>query len=161
MKKCPKCGFENPGGGIDCPQCGIVYAKFEDFLKTKWLRFTPERLAILREIMASDGHFEADDIFVRLRGKKIRASQTSVYRTLNLLVEAGIVRKNPCDQMEARYETIFGAKHHDHLICIRCGRMIEFQDGSIEKLQQKLASKHNFTVVGHRLVVSGYCDKCK
>ena len=134
--------------------------EFRSFLRRKGLRFTPERLSILKEVMASNGHFEADDIFVRLRRKKNRASQTSVFRTLPLLVEAGIVRKTPCDQMEARYEPVFGMDHHDHLICIRCGRIIEFSDEEIERLQEKVAREHQFTLLGHRLVLSGYCDQC-
>ena len=135
--------------------------EFGRFLKTKGLRFTPERLAILREVIASDAHFEAEDIFIRLRGKESKASQTSVFRTLNLLVEAGIVRKNPCDRMDARYEPVFGVDHHDHLVCIRCGRIIEFKDETIESQQKKIAAKHNFALVGHRLVLSGYCRECK
>jgi Fur family ferric uptake transcriptional regulator len=145
-----------------CPEAGVkdVEQEFRGFLKSRGLRCTPERLAILREVMASDGHFEADHIFVRLHGKKARASQTSVFRTLNLLVEAGIVRKTPCDQMKARYEPVFGMHHHDHLVCMRCGRIIEFSDECIERLQQEVARKHNFALLGHRLILSGYCDRC-
>lgn len=135
--------------------------EFSRFLKTKGLRNTPERLAILREVMASGGHFEAEDIFLRLRANKPKVSQTSIFRTLNLLVEAGMVHKTLCDRMGARYEAVFGIDHHDHLVCIRCGRVIEFKEDAIEKLQEKVARKHHFRLVGHRLVLSGYCERCR
>ena len=138
-----------------------VEEEFRRFLKDRGFRNTPERMAILREVMGSNGHFETDDIFIRLRGKNPRASQASVYRTINLLVEAGIVRKTPCDQMESRYEIIYGIDHHDHLVCIKCGRIIEFKDENIEKFQEKVALNHNFTLIGHRLILSGYCNQCK
>ena len=135
--------------------------EFRRFLKKKGLRNTPERFAILREVQASEGHFEVDDIFVRLRGNKPRVSQTTVFRTLNLLVEAGMVNKTLCDRMEARYEAVFGMDHHDHLVCLRCGRVIEFKDEAIETFQEKVARKYNFALVGHRLVLSGYCQACR
>jgi len=135
--------------------------EFRRFLKTKGLRLTPARMAILREVMSSEGHFEAQDIFLRLLGKKRRASQTSVFRTLNLLVEADMVCKTPDDRMAARYESIYGIDHHDHLVCVQCGRIVEFKDDAIERQQEKMARKHNFSLVGHRLVLRGYCETCQ
>jgi Fur family ferric uptake transcriptional regulator len=132
---------------------------FRNSLKKKGLRCTPERLAILRQVIAVKGHFEAEDIFIRLRRKKI--SRASVYRTLSLLVEAGIVRKTPCDFMEARYEPVFGLQHHDHLVCLQCGQIIEFRDHAIETRIEQTARNHRFRLKGHRLILSGYCDKCR
>ena len=136
-------------------------SEFRNYLEERGYRTTPERFAVLREVIRSEGHFEADDIFVRLRSKSVSASQTSVYRTLNLLVEAGIVRKNPCDRMSARYEAVFGSEHHDHLICLRCGRIIEFQDENLQRILKEVADRRRFELVGHRLVLSGYCEDCR
>lgn len=132
---------------------------FKNFLEKKGLRCTPERIAILRQVLAAQDHFEAEDIFVRLRGTKV--SRASVYRTLPLLVEAGIVRKTPCDMMEARYEPVFGLQHHDHLVCLACGEVIEFRDPVIEETIEQVAHRHRFSLAGHRLILSGYCHKCR
>jgi Fur family ferric uptake transcriptional regulator len=135
--------------------------EFRLFLKNRKMRCTDERVAILREAVSMGSHFEADDIFVRLRRKKTGASHASVYRTIPLLVEAGIIRKTPCDHMDGRYESVFGEDHHDHLVCVRCGKVIEFRDDAIEKLQKKVARKYKFKMLGHRHVLSGICEKCR
>ncbi len=134
---------------------------FTEFLRTKGLRFTRERRNILSEIMKTHSHFEVEDIYMRLRKKNIKVSQASIYRTLPLLVESGIVLKTPCDKMTARYEHVIGHKHHDHMVCMKCGKVIEFRDQNIEKLQEKDAKKHRFEMLGHRLVISGLCERCR
>jgi len=134
---------------------------FAKFLKSKGLRFTRERRDILGEVMKIHDHFEVDDIFLRLRKRSIKISHASIYRTLPLLVESGIVLKTPCDKMNARYEHVVGHKHHDHFVCVNCGRIIEFNDTKIEKLQEENAKKFRFKMLGHRLVISGLCEKCR
>jgi Fur family ferric uptake transcriptional regulator len=135
--------------------------RLREFLKLEGMRKTQERELILEEVMQSEGHFEPEEIFFRLHEKGRDVSRTSVYRTIPLLVKAGIVRKTPCDRMKARYERIFGYEHHDHLICIGCGRIIEFHDDAIEEAQTKVAMEHCFEMTGHRLVISGYCEVCQ
>jgi Fur family ferric uptake transcriptional regulator len=134
---------------------------FAEFLRTKGLRFTRERREILSEVMKIHNHFEVDDIFLGLRKRSIKVSHASIYRTLPLLVESGIVLKTPCDKMSARYEHIVGHKHHDHFVCVKCGKIIEFNDTRIEKLQEENARKHHFKMSGHRLVIRGLCEKCR
>lgn len=134
-------------------------SSFRSFLEKKGLRCTSARLAILRVALSSKGHFEADDLFIHLRGKRI--SRASVYRTLSLLVEAGIVRKTPCDVMQARYEPMATMGDHDHLVCLRCGRIIEFHDEGIESIKERVAHEHRFELLTHRLILSGYCDRCR
>jgi len=131
-----------------------------EYLGLKGLRFTKERREILKAVMGMHNHFEVEDIFLKLRNKGIKVSQTSIYRTLPLLVESGIVLKNTCDKMHARYEHVLGHEHHDHMVCIKCGKIIEFQDEEIEKLQVRAGRKNNFKIIGHRLVIRGFCDKC-
>ncbi len=134
---------------------------FRDYLKSKGLRLTREREEILKEIMKIHGHFEVEDIYLRLRRKKVKVSQTSIYRTLPLLVESGIVQKTPCDRMKARYEHVLGHRHHDHMVCIKCGRIIEFSNERIERLQEEAGKKYRFEILGHRLVLSGLCEECR
>ena len=134
---------------------------FRSYLISKSLRFTPERRKILKEVMGIHGHFEVEDIFTRLRRKKANISRASIYRTMPLLLDSGIVRKTPCELMAARYEHILGHEHHDHMVCISCGRIIEFKKDKIEKLQEDAAKEHAFKILGHRLIISGLCKGCR
>ncbi|KPJ61469.1 MAG: hypothetical protein AMJ46_01940 [Latescibacteria bacterium DG_63] len=135
--------------------------KLGRFLKAKGMRNTQERKEILDEVMRLHKHFEPEEIVMRLRRKGKAVSRASVYRTITLLVDAGIVRKTPCDQMKARFEHVLGHEHHDHLVCIQCGRVVEFHDEEIEDRQMKVARKQGFQITGHRLVISGYCRSCQ
>ena len=134
--------------------------QFRTYLKSKGFRFTNERRLILQEIMKLHDHFDPEDLVMKLRKKDAGVSRTSVYRTLPLLVESRIVRKTPCDRMSGHYEHVFGHGHHDHLLCLGCGRIIEFYDNSIEKLQERIVRKEHFEMTGHRLVISGFCRDC-
>ena len=135
--------------------------ELREFVQSKGMRNTRERSVILDEVMHLHRHFEPEEIVMRLRRKGEDVSRASVYRTMALLVDAGIVRKTPCEQMRARFEHVFGHEHHDHLVCIQCGRIIEFHDEQIENRQMKVARKHGFQTTGHRLVIRGYCRNCK
>jgi Fur family ferric uptake transcriptional regulator len=139
----------------------VASAKFKEFLRARRLRNTRERSVILDEVMRLHTHFEPEDIVMRLRRRGKGISRASVYRTMALLVDAGIVRKTPCDQMPARYEHVLGHNHHDHLVCTGCGRIIEFHDEKIERRQREVARRRGFRMTGHRLVISGYCKACE
>jgi Fur family ferric uptake transcriptional regulator len=133
---------------------------FKRYLEKHGLRFTQERRLILEEISSISDHFEVEDLVRQFRSGGKKVSTASVYRTIPLLIDAGIIIKNPCDQMQARLEPVFGHEHHDHLVCIRCKKIVEFKDDEIEKLQEAVAKKNGFLMVGHRLVISGYCPDC-
>ncbi len=134
---------------------------FGEFLARRGMRYTKERRLILKAVMSRHDHFEPEDILVSLHAKGERVSTASVYRTLPLLIESGIVAKNPCDRMGARLEHVLGHDHHDHLVCVSCGKIVEFHNPEIEDLQEKVADDHGFKVEGHRLVISGYCSECR
>jgi Fur family ferric uptake transcriptional regulator len=134
---------------------------FRGYLSSKGLRLTGERKEILDEIMRTHTHFEVEDIFSSLRKKDSSVSRASIYRMLPLLLDSGIIRKTPCEVMKARYEHVLGHEHHDHMVCIKCGKTIEFKKERIEKLQQEAAREHHFRMLGHRLIISGLCKDCK
>lgn len=133
---------------------------FKNYLEENGMRYTQERRLILNEIASLSDHFEVEDLVSHLRSNGKKVSTASVYRTIPLLIDAGIIIKNPCDQMQARLEPVLGFEHHDHLICIKCKKMVEFRDDGIEKLQKTVAEKYGFIMEGHRLVISGYCPGC-
>ena len=134
---------------------------FEKYLKTKGLSLTRERKAILNQVFAIDGHLEADDIFLRLRKAKKDVSRATVYRTLGLLVDSGLVRKVYLGEDHIHYEHTFGHTHHDHLVCIKCGKVIEFSDKKIEERQSKICQANRFKEVSHTVQIFGYCKECR
>lgn len=124
------------------------------------LKLTPQRLAVLRAALAVEGHFEADELHGRLREAGSQASKATVYRTLELLVASEVLRQVSLGERHAHYEHAFGHRHHDHLVCIECGRVIEFSSPGLEQAQERICRKHKFTPVGHRMRIMGLCQRC-
>jgi Fur family ferric uptake transcriptional regulator len=136
--------------------------KFREFLQTKKMRLTPEREAIVSAVYATHDHFDAEQWvsnFAVRRGAS-RASRSTIYRTLNLLEEAGLLRRVARANDREVYEHDYGYPQHDHLICKKCGAMIEFPNEAISEVLEKIASDHGFRMSGHRLEVDGVCAKC-
>ncbi len=134
---------------------------FEEYLKTKSLNLTRERKLILNEVFSNDGHLEADEIFFRLRRDRKDVSRATVYRTLGLLVDCGLVRKVYLGEDHIHYEHTFGHIHHDHLVCLKCGNVIEFSDKKIEKLQSSVCREKGFEELSHTVQIFGYCKGCR
>lgn len=134
---------------------------FQNFLRNKGLKLTKERIAVLKEIFSFHGHFEPENLYLRIRNSGLKASRASVYRTLNLLVESGLVEKVTRTERGNIYEHTFGHEHHDHMICDACGEIIEFYSEDIENLQNEICKKNNFKGVSHTLEIKGYCEKCR
>ena len=134
---------------------------FRNFLKNKGLKLTQERIAVLSDILSFHGHFEPETIYFRLKTSGSKASRASVYRTLNLLVEGGLVEKVTTTEKGTLYEHTAGHKHHDHMICDVCGTMIEFYSEKIESIQNEICRQNNFTGDTHSLVIRGACEQCR
>ncbi|HID96351.1 MAG TPA: transcriptional repressor [Candidatus Latescibacteria bacterium] len=135
--------------------------KFEKYLRLCGLRFTPERRLILREAFSIHDHFEVDDLFVRLHQKDCRISRATIYRTLDLLVKSGLLREVISGERHSHYEHILGHRHHDHLLCLKCGKVIEFSNNRIEELQKRVCEDYGFKPENHRLQIIGYCNRCQ
>ncbi len=136
-------------------------ASFKEFLKENQLKYTPERETILKTVFDTHRHFDADELVDILKRKRKRISRATVYRTLDLMVKAGLVQGMELGESRKMYEHTLGHKHHDHMICEKCGRAIEFDDGVIELLQQKVCERLNFQARGHSLRIFGLCDRCQ
>ena len=133
---------------------------FRDFLKGKDLKLTPERETVLKEISVLRRHFDIEDLYITLRNKGLKVSRASIYRTVPLLVESGFLEEIKTIEKHTYYEYTFGKKHHDHLICLGCGKIIEFYSEKLEKLQDEVCKKENFNGVRHLLEIQGYCRRC-
>jgi len=134
---------------------------FRNYIKDNGLRNTHQRDVILEAFLASERHITAEDLFAIVRKKNPEISYATVHRHLRLMCECGLADEIKIGQQKARYEQKVGQEHHDHLICVKCGRFIEVHEGRIEELQDKLAEANNFLPLRHKLEIYGICDKCR
>ncbi|HUW35513.1 MAG TPA: Fur family transcriptional regulator [Planctomycetota bacterium] len=134
---------------------------FREFLAKRGLKLTPERRLILEEVFRQHDHFEAEELLFRMRQRKVRVSKATLYRTLPLLVKAGLLREEVFGERHLHYEHVHGRKHHDHLLCLSCGKIEEFLDETMEQLQDRVCARHGFDPTGHRLEIHGYCKECR
>jgi len=124
------------------------------------LRSTPERFAILDAVMQTQGHFDADGLYYRMVTKGVKVSKATVYNTLDLLQECGLVSKYRFTENASRYEKSFGKPQHHHLICLECGDILEFVNNSLDRIQGEVCTEKAFTPQSSTLQIFGYCAKC-
>jgi Fur family ferric uptake transcriptional regulator len=134
--------------------------RFEDFLRGKNLRLTEARAAIVEAALARSGHYPIEELIEDLRALGIRGSKATVYRTLPLLAEAGILQPAILAGDARSYETTFGLAHHDHLVCGRCGKVIEFGFEPFEVMQREVAGRYGFRLEAHHHELVGTCPEC-
>ena len=130
---------------------------FSAFLKERNLRQTAERFAILEEIYSTDDHFNADELFLRMKSRGIRVSRATVYNTLELLQECDLVVKHQFGQNQAKYERAYAYRQHDHLICLDCDALFEFCDPRIQSIREMVEEIYQFKVKHHSLQMYGHC----
>jgi Fur family ferric uptake transcriptional regulator len=134
--------------------------RFERFLQKRALRLTDARAAIVEAALARTGHYPIEDLIADLKKRGIRGSKATVYRTLPLLAEAGILQPAILAGDSKSYETTFGQEHHDHLVCARCGKVVEFGFEAFEILQREVAGKYGFRLDAHHHELVGTCPEC-
>ena len=133
---------------------------FEGYLRTRSLKMTLPRETVLKVFLENEGHLSADDILAAARRLDPGIGQATVFRTVKLLADAGLARDACQDDGPRRYEHAYRHSHHDHLLCVRCGKVIEFCDPAIEKEQEKIFRSHGFKAVGHTMELKGLCADC-
>ena len=133
---------------------------FEAFLRERGLRLTPQRLAIFERAFATHQHFTAEELYAWLKDAPGKVSRATVYRTLGLLVEGNFLESLDTGEGELRYEHVLGHRHHDHMVCVDCGRIEEFFDERIEALQVEACRAKGFDMVSHNLRIFGRCRAC-
>ncbi len=140
---------------------GRALQRFQRFLAQKSLRLTAARAAIVEAALQRQGHFPIEDLVADLRRRGIRGSKATVYRTLPLLTEAGIIQPAVIAGDTRSYEAAFGRVHHDHLVCSGCGMVVEFEFEAIEILQREVAVRNGFRLEGHIHQLVGRCADCQ
>ncbi|MCA9730034.1 MAG: transcriptional repressor [Candidatus Eisenbacteria bacterium] len=143
------------------PAFDDVIERFRAFLASKGLRFTRERSELLSAIFQAPRHFEAEDLIRTVDERESRVSRATIYRTLGLLEECGILRKSLFGHNRHFYESTVGRHHHDHLVCIRCGQIREFEEDRIEDLQEEICTRFGYTIVDHVHEIFGICGECR
>lgn len=138
---------------------GGAEEKFREFLEIRGEKLTEPRRVLIRHIFDSHKHFDADELVADLRTAGHRVSRSTVYRTLPLLVESGLLRELRLTNRTA-YEHDFGYPSHDHLHCTQCNQVIEFRNDEIRKLREAISVEHGFRPSGHRFLITGICPKC-
>ena len=118
-------------------------------LKSEGLRYTDQRQAIWDEIRNSNEHRDAEDIYLKLKERNVKVSRATVYRTIDVLVKNRLVRKMDVGEGRSLYEPRLDDEHHDHMICLDTGDIIEFYNEELEDLQDTIAKKHGYKVIRH------------
>ncbi len=136
-------------------------ARFLEYLRRHNLRMTPERRAVLHVILDREGHFDAEELLQFLRKEGTTVSRATLYRTLDHLREAGLVKVHRFGHGHSLFEHAYGRKHHDHMVCNRCGSVIEFVNEEIERLQEEMCRKHKFQSTSHVMEIFGVCEGCQ
>ena len=135
--------------------------RFKEALKKAGLKYTPQRTAVLEEIIKDKGHRESEEIYLALKKRGQHVSRATVYRTMDILVNNGFARKMNLGDGRARYESKVNSPHPDHLVCMDCGLIVEFMDQKIEDLQDEIAIQYEFQLKRHIHQLFGLCKKCQ
>lgn len=138
-----------------------LFERFVQLLAQKGLKCTYERKKIYDEIQKVESHFDADSLYARFKERGERISRGTVYRTLPLLLEAGVVQKSAGSSKRDFFEKVTKKGHHDHMVCIQCERIIEFQSEELEALQDRLSKEYQFKIAFHDHRLFGYCKNCQ
>ena len=135
--------------------------RFVEYLQSRNMRVTQQRLSLVEHVFARHEHFDADQLMEQLpaSGQPGHVSRPTVYRTLTELVDAGLLRKFVLNG-RAVYEHDYGYPQHDHFHCTECNQLFEFQSPTLIHLRDEVAREHHFRVAGHRMIISGVCDQC-
>ena len=136
------------------------FVQVEQLLRAKGIRLTAQRQLVIRRAVAYL-HFSAEELVNDVRSIDPSVARGTVYRTLVLLHQAGIVEKHDFRYGPPNYEVTFGKAHHDHLMCVQCGEIIEFQEPRWERLQEEVVKRYGYQLLSHTHKLYGLCASCQ
>ncbi|MDH3687263.1 MAG: transcriptional repressor [Myxococcales bacterium] len=130
-----------------------------DYLDSHSLKHTKQREAILDAFLSAKRHITGEELHARVRQGNPGIGYTTVYRTMKLLCDAGLAMERHFDDGVTRYE--IEHEHHDHLVCVKCGKIVEFECSMIESAQDRIVNEYGFRLLRHRHELYGHCPKCR
>lgn len=136
-------------------------AVFQKYIQSQSLKMTPQRTCIAEVFFQSDEHLSVEELHEQVKAVDSSIGQATIYRTLKLLCDAELAKEVHFGDTFARYELFDRTKHHDHLICDKCGANVEVLDEQIEFLQEELAKRHGYLLTSHRMYLHGICPTCR
>lgn len=125
------------------------------------LRMTRQRKLIAEVLLGIEGHVNIDQLYHAVRDRDPNVGYATIYRTLKLLTECGLASGAHFGDGPVQFEAMVHRHHHDHLICTSCGRIIEFENDDIERLQQRVCAEHAFKMIRHKMEIYGVCSECQ
>lgn len=137
-----------------------VIQQVREEARRRGVRWTNQRQVIVETFIGCDDHVTVEELHRRVRVLDASVSAATVYRTINMLVEIGVATKRHFGDGSASFESSLSKHHHDHLVCMSCNKIEEFELQEIEDLQEKVAVDHGFQLVKHRLELYGVCREC-
>jgi len=139
---------------------GELKERWRSYIQDRRLNTTSQREAIVEQFLRTRDHISIDELLTKVRKRHPKVGYATVYRTLKLLVDSGLAVERQFGDGQARYEVV--GDHHDHLICVKCGLILEFEDDEIERLQDKIAQRlGGFTVIRHRHELYALCPRAR
>ena len=132
-----------------------------NYIKEKGLRYTRQREEILEAFLMAGKHITVEELYNILKKKKPGIGYATVHRNLRLMIECGLADEIKIGSDKTRFEQRYGQRHHDHLICVKCGRFTEVNDERIERLQDMLSRSNDFKPLKHKLEIYGLCKRCR
>lgn len=133
----------------------------KQYLAKNGLKLTKQRKLVLDAFISHEKHVSAEELYRETYSHEPSIGLATIYRTLGLLSKCGLAQARHFGDGQTRYEHTYGHKHHDHLICLKCGDILEFHNQKIESLQVEVTKEHNFEVLSHKLEIYGLCSKCR
>lgn len=134
---------------------------FREYLRSCNLPVTPQRLRVAEILFGTHRHVSAHEILGSLRAERATIGKATVYRTLDLLLKAGLIREHDFGEGFRRYEPRPTRPRHEHLVCTRCGKVIEFESKEIERVEADVAALHRFRAEHHKVEIYGHCEDCR
>lgn len=135
--------------------------RFRRYMRDRNVPLTHQRETIAAALFSSQDHLSVEDIEALLRADDVHVGKATVYRTLDLLAKAGLVVEHDFGEGFKRYEPCNATSHHEHLVCLECGNVVEFRSERIERMKALIAEEHGFRHHHHRLEIYGVCTDCQ
>lgn len=133
--------------------------QFEQFVRQHHGRLTPQRQFIVKEFLSMKGHYDIDELYALFRKKGKEINPSTIFRTLKLLVQAGIAQERQFANGNTKYDV--NVSHHDHMICLSCNAILEFDSPTLESVQARILRNHGFEMSYHKHEIYGYCSGCR